>query len=243
MTRSLTCSLEWMRHGTGLLLRALHDLGEGDLAAPTGLPGWSRGHLLAHVGFNAAALRRLVSWARTGEPSPMYASAEQRAAEIAEGASWSRDRLRALVRESAEGLAADLADLAGPQWDALVVTAQGRTVPASEIPWMRTREVAVHAVDLDVRITFADLPDDLCEELVTDVVARRAGRPGEPALVLAGTTGRTWSLDGGGAEPAGDPAVEVTGTPAELARWLTGRGAGTLRDRSGGVLPALAAWL
>ena len=31
-----------------------------------------------------------------------------------------------------------------------VVTAQGRTVPATEIPWLRAREVYVHVVDLGV---------------------------------------------------------------------------------------------
>ncbi|MEV7010030.1 maleylpyruvate isomerase family mycothiol-dependent enzyme [Streptosporangium sp. NPDC051022] len=237
MTPPVELSSRWTREGTDLLLRALDGLRDADLAAPTRLPGWSRAHLLAHVGFNAAALRRLVSWARTGEPTPMYGSAEQRSAEIEEGATWAPERLRRMVRENAACLSADLAALIGEQWDALVVTAQGRTVPASEIPWMRTREVAVHAVDLEAGVTFADLPDDLCEELVSDVVARRSGQAKDPALSLVSTTGRAWSLAG-----TGTP-VEVRGEPGELARWLTGRGAGTLRTTSGGPLPTLTPWL
>lgn len=40
-------------------------------------------------------------------------------------------------------------DLPDANWTHEVRTAQGRTVPASETVWMRTREVWVHAVDLD----------------------------------------------------------------------------------------------
>ena len=59
-----------------------------------------------------------------------------------------------------------------------VVTAQGRTVPASETPWMRAREVLVHAVDLGTGTTFADLPGaDFLEALCLDVVAKRGDVP------------------------------------------------------------------
>ncbi|WP_433367979.1 maleylpyruvate isomerase family mycothiol-dependent enzyme [Streptosporangium sp. CA-115845] len=230
-------SLEWMERGTDLLAGALDRLADADLDGTTPLPGWSRRHLVAHLGFNAAALRRLASWARTGEPNPMYASPEQRAAEIAEGASWPAGRLRDLVSKHSAGLLADLAALDDRQWGAPVVTAQGRTVPASEIPWLRVREVAVHAVDLDAGVAFADLPVDLCEELLSDVAARRSVKGDDPALSLVSATGRTWSVDGPGTP------VRVGGEPGELARWLTGRGAGTLTDEHGAPPPALTAWL
>src|SRR3954447_21274961 len=58
----------------------------GDLDRPSALPGWTRRHVVAHVAFNARALMRLLHWARTGEKTPMYASAEARNAEIEEGA-------------------------------------------------------------------------------------------------------------------------------------------------------------
>lgn len=34
-------------------------------------------------------------------------------------------------------------------WDAHVVTVQGRTVTVRKIPWIRTREMTVHTIDLD----------------------------------------------------------------------------------------------
>jgi maleylpyruvate isomerase len=70
-----------------------------------------------------------------------------------------------------------------------VVTAQGRTVPATEIPWMRAREVCVHAVDLGAGITFGDLPADFTAALLADVVRKRAGA-GEGPELAAWLTGR-----------------------------------------------------
>ena len=92
------------------------------------------------------------------------------------------------MRGSADDLAAALDGLPAGAWDATVVTAQGRTVPATEIPWMRAREVCVHAVDLGAGITFGDLPADFTAALLANVVRKRAGpakdrssRPGLPA--------------------------------------------------------------
>ncbi|GLY06637.1 hypothetical protein Acsp01_70160 [Actinoplanes sp. NBRC 101535] len=160
-----------------------------DLNGPSGLPGWSRRHLVAHVHFNAQALLRLVSWAAAGTEKRMYASPQQRAAEIDEGATWEPGRLREAVRDSAGRLEKALGDLTPGQRQAQVVTAQGRTVPATEIPWMRAREVMIHAVDLDTGLTFDDLPGDFIAALLADVVLRRTAT-GEGAGLASWLTGR-----------------------------------------------------
>lgn len=227
----------WMQDGTRLLLAAVDELSDDELDGPTALAGWTRRHLLAHVGYNAQALRRLTSWARTGERSPMYASAEQRAAEIADGATWDAARLRAFVHDTARALADDLAALDDDAWQREVVTAQGRTVPATEIVWMRTREVAVHAVDLDTGLSFDDLPADLCAALVADVAALRSTRADGPALALTSISGDAWQVAGGG-----DP-TRVRAEACALARWLTGRGAEGLRTAEGRPVPALGPWI
>ena len=71
-----------------------------------------------------------------------------------------------------------MASLTDEQWEAEVVTAQGRTVPASETPWMRAREVMVHAVDLGTGIGFDDLPDGFLVALCDDIVGKRAAAGG-----------------------------------------------------------------
>ena len=78
----------WMDTGTALFTRSVDQLPDAGLEAATPLPGWSRRHVIAHVGLNAEALRRLVRWARTGEPTPMYTSAGQRARDIADAVTW-----------------------------------------------------------------------------------------------------------------------------------------------------------
>jgi len=179
----------WMDHGTKLFLNALAGLSDEELDEQTGLPGWTRRHVVAHVHYNAEALRRLVAWAATGVETPMYASKEQRRDEIEQGATIAATQLREMVSSSAVALAADMDRLSPDAWEAEVVTAQGRHVPARDIPWLRTREVAVHAVDLRADVSFADLPEDLVEALLSDVVRKRA-RSGEGPALVEWLTGR-----------------------------------------------------
>jgi maleylpyruvate isomerase len=226
-------TLAWMADGTGKLLTDLAALPDEALTGLTALPGWTRGYLLAHVAANAGALRNLVHWARTGEERRMYASNEQRDADIASGARLPARQLRAWVESSARALAADLDAMPGPAWDAKVITAQGLTRRASEIPWMRDREVYVHAIDLGAGTRWTDLPAEFLAALLDDVTARRSANGGGPALAVAATdTGHAWEVAGAGA------AIPVSAPLCDLAAYLTGRPAPGLS-----AAPALPAWL
>jgi maleylpyruvate isomerase len=231
-------ALEWVADGTRLLLAGLSRLADPALDEPTLLPGWNRRYLLSHVANNASALRNLVSWARTGEERRMYASSEQRAADIEAGAKASPASLRALVGSSAGALWADLSELPDSAWSARVITAQGLTRYASEIPWMRAREVYVHAVDLDAGVRFADLPASFLTALLDDITARRSTVGTSPSLALsASDTGGSWQVKGA-TEPV---CVEVP--LAVLTQWLSGRPVAALTDSSGAPVPELSAWL
>ncbi|MEO3798598.1 maleylpyruvate isomerase family mycothiol-dependent enzyme [Nonomuraea sp. B1E8] len=180
----------WMDRGTEVFLRAVDRLDDTQLSGPSALPGWTRRHVIAHVHGNAEALRRLLSWAATGVERRMYAGPRQRAEEIEAASALPARTLRALVAQSAHDLAADMDRLPEQAWNALVVTARGRTVPAAEIVWMRTREVAVHAVDLANGVGFADLPEEVNAALIADALDTHA-RSGEAAAGLAAwLTGR-----------------------------------------------------
>ncbi|GGJ44161.1 maleylpyruvate isomerase family mycothiol-dependent enzyme [Streptomyces brasiliensis] len=233
MARTFDDARRWARIGTELLVKTA-DLDDGGLNAPSALPGWSRKHLVAHVAANADALCNLVHWAATGEPTPMYASPEERLEGIEKGARLPAADLTGWLRRSAENLTAGMDALDDDQWLAKVVTAQGRTVPATELPWMRSREVCVHAIDLATGVTFADLPDDFLAALCDDVVAKRAKAPG-PALNLR-APGVGWDLSGEG-EP-----VELVADLPTLTAYLTGRADGpTTADAT--PAPTLGAWL
>ncbi|MEU5881465.1 maleylpyruvate isomerase family mycothiol-dependent enzyme [Spirillospora sp. NPDC047279] len=204
--RSFADAVRWSREGTELFLDAAGGLTEAEYEAPSALPGWTRKHLVAHVAANADALGNLVRWAATGEETPMYASPEERAAGIARGPRMTGAYLTEWLTRSAAALRTAMDGLTHSGWQARVVTAQGRTVPATEVPWMRSREIYVHAVDLDRGISFAALPDDFVEALVADIAAKRGLEVtelpyGPPAEVAAWLAGRPHAL--AGAPPLG----------------------------------------
>lgn len=237
MSRDPAAALAWMQDGTALFGKALESLDDAALAQAGTLPGWTGAHVVAHVAANAEALRNLARWARTGEETPMYSSPEQRDTGIRAGARRPAAELREWVAASAARLAESLAELTGDQWQHEVRTAQGRTVPATEIPWMRSREVMVHAVDLGGVVTFADLPAGFEAALLDDIAARRSSSPEGPALELVATDheGR-WAVTG-----AGHPAT-VRGPLAQLTAYLSGRAASGLRA-DGTDIPTLPRWL
>lgn len=79
------------------------------------------------------------------------------------------DTLISWAGSTADALREAMARLSPAQWQNPVVTAQGRTVPATELPWLRAREVCVHSVDLATGVTFADLPSGFTEALIDEI--------------------------------------------------------------------------
>jgi maleylpyruvate isomerase len=224
-------SRRWWAEGELVVAGLIEQLGDDDLAAPSALPDWTRAHVVAHLARNADALGNLLTWARTGVETPMYASPEARDAGISEAAALAPAELRAEVLAATQRLAEAMRGLPADAWSAQVRTAQGRTVPASEVPWMRSREVWVHAVDLDTGVGFTDVPEDVLAALVDDVFRMWDRRDQVPDVaVFAGD--REW----------GTGSLAVAGTLPAVTAWLTGRsdGAGLEAD---GPLPSLAAWL
>jgi maleylpyruvate isomerase len=228
--------LDWMAESHRYFLARLEERTDEELSRPTTLQGWTGRHLLSHVGHNARALARLAHWAHSGEPTPMYRSATAREDEIERGAGWAVPRLREFVTDEQDLLVAALDKISDAGWHTEVMTAQGRTVPATEIPWLRCRELWIHASDLGGGQGFTDFPAEFVDELLSDLQTRRQ-KQGRRYRVHA--TDRPGPVD---ASDAGSPRVE--GRAAELARWLTGRGgAMALRTIDGAPLPELSPWL
>lgn len=227
----------WLGTGTAFFTAALEQVPDDGFRAPSGLPGWSRAHVTAHVARNADALRRLLAWAATGVETPMYADRAQRAAEIEVGAGAPAAELRLDVARTATQLDAAIAGLPDEAWQAEVRSALGRRIPAAEVLWMRVREVWLHAVDLDTDARVAELPGEVVDALLDDVTGAFGGRDGVPQLELVATDrDREWRVG----EDVG--AVRVSGEAAALLAWLTGRSGGTgLLSPSG--MPTLPSWL
>lgn len=270
---ALRAALLLARRGQAYFSRALNGLGNDALDAPSLVPGWTRRHVVAHVGLNARALTRLTEWAATGVETPMYASLAERDEEIAYGATQPARALRNLSEHAAVHLDVEWRDLPEDAWRAPVRTALGRTVPASETVWMRTREVWVHAVDLDNGASYRQFPPELVDALLADVARMWRTRSGPGPVPVLEPTDRDGAAEGTavrhggvregvadaavqpvpdgadagadtGAAAGADAAVRVRGRAADLARWATGRGGAHLLTTSDGTpVPDPPRWL
>lgn len=238
---ALAATLLLARRGSAFFSRKLNELSDDELYEPSLLTGWTRAHLVAHVGYNARALTRLTEWAATGVETPMYASPEQRNAEIDLGATLPAQALRNLSDHAIVHLNVEWRDLPEDAWGNLVKTAQGRTVPVSETAWMRAREVWLHAIDLGNGGSIADLPAEFIDRLLPEIVALWKTRgDAVPPLVLTPTDRRdvTLTLD--------DSATEtdtLSGPAASLLAWATGRSHSGLSLASGAAVPVAPRWL
>jgi maleylpyruvate isomerase len=234
-------SLDRLTAATGRVLVTATALSDARAREPSLLPGWSRGHVLTHIARNADGLGNLLRWARTGAPTPMYASAESRGADIDAGAGRPAADLAADVRESADAFAAEAARMPDDAWTTQVRALNGPPFPALGVLERRLSEVEIHHVDLAAGYSSRDWPEDFVADALHRVAESFAGRQDTPYCLIR-PDGSTSSLSIGRAQP-GTPTVTVLGQPAELLGWLTGRSSGDrLTLPGGGALPELPPW-
>lgn len=235
-----TAQLRLAHQGQAYFDRKLNELSDADLDAESALPGWTRRHVIAHVGLNARALANLAAWAATGVETPMYNSPTQRNDDIASAVLLPSEELRELSHSSAALLDAAWRDLEPDAWTREVRSAQGKPIPASETAWMRAREVWIHAVDLNTGAQFADFPGDMTDRLLAEVLGGwDARRPAESlsSFVLQPTDRDDSVVSGDSAS-----AVILSGTAAGLAAWATGRSSDGVTAETGDV-PSAPRWL
>lgn len=204
--------LRSVREATERLLTAVAKLDNAALAEESHLPGWTRGHVLAHLARNADAL------VEVSEGRPMYESATSRESDIERDAG--RPLLEQLedVRNSGDRWQA-VAER--PQdWTRTVELRNGVTDTAARVPFRRLIEVELHHVDLNIGYELSDLSEEFSEREISFLAARWSGRPEVPPVTLRrSATDREWHT--GGTE--GAPVV-LEGPADELLGWLAGRG-------------------
>lgn len=232
-TRRSTLAL--VRRGTEFFGHELHALSDDELDGDSLLPGWARRQVVAHVASNARALGRLAQWADTGIETVMYASMEARNAEVAAGSILSPDALRESWADSAADLDRRWQNLPLDRWSAPVRNGQGATIPLRDSIWMRTRELWIHAVDLNHGAGFENVPEEVLTRLLGDVVGAWTARGDAGYRLIATDSGHE-------SYGSADAAVNVTGTLADLAVWATGRGSGGV-ESSTGEPPTAPRWL
>ncbi|MFF8410246.1 maleylpyruvate isomerase family mycothiol-dependent enzyme [Streptomyces omiyaensis] len=219
--------LAHLREATERLLNDAASWDNASVAEPSRLPGWTRGHVLAHVARNADALVNVL------QGRPMYASAGTRDADI------ERDAPRDLDAHVADVRATDArfreVAAAPADWSRTVELRNGVTDSASRIPFRRWVEVALHHVDLGCGYELEDLPEEFVLREIDFLAERFHGLADLPPVVLRASDGRTWTTGG----TSGEGGVAVTGTAVEFLGWLAGRRDGSALKTEGGPLPQL----
>lgn len=216
------------------LIRTIDRLEDAAWAEPSGLPGWTRAHVVAHLALNAEGLAGALSGIVQGEQIPMYASQEARDRDVEDLAREGPGALRTRLLGATTDLADAIAGVPQDVWDTRIERVPGgRTFRASSVPDMRLREVEIHHADLGAGYTRADwAPAFAC--MVVDSMSRREAWD-SPFTARATDMDRSWSF-GSGEGPT------VTGTSADLAWWMTGRGDGEGLTSDDGKLPGIGAW-
>lgn len=172
------------------------DLPDTEVAVPSRLPGWTRGHVLAHLADAARARADVVAHALRGETIPMWAPGE-RDAIIEATAGRSAAEHRAVIAETSHRL------------DELWAEVRDWSTGLAPAVFTRWREVWIHMVDLDLGIGPGDWTADFACH-VLDVLHRRL--PEGHAIRATDLDERVWGT-----------GEETTGEVRTLAAQLAGR--------------------
>jgi maleylpyruvate isomerase len=228
-------AMDLVDEATDRVLSDLRDLSDADVAAPSGLPDWSRGHVLTHLARNADGLGNLFESARTGETRYVYPSRERRNADIEVGAGRSVEEQTADLVQAHDELRAGAERVT--DWNATVARTPGDAgIPVWWVPLLRLGELEIHHTDLDVGYTFDRWPSEMVRAFLPYACAELADRAGEPLGLRATDSDARVEASASGARIVDGPA-------RSLLAWVTGRHDGAdLRVAPDGPLPSLGTW-
>jgi maleylpyruvate isomerase len=229
-----TQALEAAAEAAARLLHTVEQMSPEQVFEASALPGWTRGHVLAHVSRNADALGNLLRGARTAQPIPMYPSAESRDRGIQDGAKRALPEHLADLRASGLRFAAATEAMPDAAWSFEVPHRTG-PFPASRVPLKRITEVEYHHVDLGLEYTPAHWPAAFVAQQLAALTERYRGAAELPPLRLLDTdTGSAYDLGSGTGRP-----LELGAPAAALVAWLSGRSDGAALGVPVAELPEL----
>ncbi|MEV8440280.1 maleylpyruvate isomerase family mycothiol-dependent enzyme [Actinosynnema sp. NPDC051121] len=202
------------------LAEVIEDLTDEQVAQPSVLPGWTRGHVLAHLANVTVGLAGQAE--NEGTKVEVYPGGRaERDAAIEAAAGRSAAEHRAAIADAAARLAKAWAGVR--DWDTPVFYRDGTLTGTAYAIW---REVEIHTRDLDLGpVTWSP---EFCDHVV-DFLSVRV--PDGVRLTLQAPE-RRWTLGEG-------EDVTLTGSLTDLTAWLAGREpAGTIT----GDAPELKPW-
>lgn len=220
-------------------------LTDADLRAPSRLPGWSRGHVVAHVAGVADAMSRQLHYAARGETIELYdGGPDGRNRAIEEGALHSADRLRQEVDAALDLALSAFRGLSESGWNTPISYRGGVVRDGGLALW---RELVIHGTDVGTGGEADSWSPQFCEHLFSFLAVRVP--PGvRVRLQPFGMTPRVLGAAPDSPVPnASGSTVSVNGMATDIAAWLAGRtpNLGSLRAEAaadGVDLPTLLPW-
>ncbi|MFG2024072.1 maleylpyruvate isomerase family mycothiol-dependent enzyme [Streptomyces sp. NPDC048825] len=211
------------------LERLLAGLNDQQVAEASALPGWSRGHVLAHLTDNARMFARLAEHALSGDLVAGYdGGVDERNAIIEATAGRSAAEHRAELATHTAALEAVWARADDMDWNRPVTF---RNADLAATVFARWRETWIHMVDLELGVRPDDWPEDLAAHAIDFLLDRLPAG----TCLRAEDVRRQWSVGDG------QPGTVVTGRVRDLAAWLAGRTPASSPVAAEG-LPALGPW-
>ncbi|WP_073262176.1 maleylpyruvate isomerase family mycothiol-dependent enzyme [Cryptosporangium aurantiacum] len=212
----------------------LATLTDSDLREPSVLPGWTRGHVIAHVARGAEAMVRLIDGVLTQRPAEAYPGGPAvRDAEIELGAQSGANELMDEVYETNLKIVYAFARMTAPTWGRQVQFPTG-AYPANRCAWSRWREVEIHHVDLGLDVyTIESWPDEFVACHLPHELAKLPGRlpPGTAVQVGPSRFG------------TGEVVATIDGPDSAVLAWVLGRvGLAAPALATTGNLPELPPW-
>ncbi|WP_415857223.1 maleylpyruvate isomerase family mycothiol-dependent enzyme [Sinomonas sp. G460-2] len=214
----------------------LERLTDESVSHPSELPGWTRGHVLAHVQGICSAMARQLEYARRGEKVELYDGGyEARNRAIEEAAGATADEHRERVGAAIDVAVGAFGGLEPVDWDRPITYRNGVVRDGGFALW---RELVIHHTDLGTGCTQQEWSEGFCRHLLGFLEPRV---PAAYTFVLRPDPGEEIRLGSGGDE------VLVGGRLQDLAAWLAGRatGHGAVRAERGGAavpLPEIGPW-
>ena len=208
-----------------------------DVKAPSALPGWTRGHVLAHLAGITNAMARQLEYAARGETVELYdGGMDGRNKAIGMAAGHSADAHRADLDAGLDrALKAFDALEAGSGWKVRIAYRGGVVLDGGLALW---RELVIHTADLGTGFGPETWSRPFCEHLF-DFLAARV-QPGDKLVLQPlGLPPRTLG--------SGGTSTVISGMITDIAAWLAGRepSLGSLRASAaadGVDLPELLPW-
>lgn len=225
-----------LHKAAGIDTRLLAKMDEASVLEPSQLPGWTRGHVLAHLAGISNAMARQLEYARRGETVELYdggAEGRTKAIELAAGHSLA-EHTESVTTALDSALAAFDA-LGSDDWQARISYRDGTVLDGGLALW---RELTIHASDLGLGYGPETWSRPFCEHLISFLEARV---PESYKFVLQPTGLPQTSIGSGGT------SIAITGMLTDIAAWLAGRepSLGSLRATAaadGVDLPELLPW-